>query len=229
MHVGRIMHTQLVTLSRKASFLEAQTTMKKNNIAHLLIVDKHGKLEGVLSDRDLKQSWASQATTLSVHELNYLLDKLTVDSIMKTRVITATPDTTIERAAHILQSNKISSLPIIEYGKLVGIITTNDVLGVILQAIGIDGESVRLSILVKDSVGVMADVTNTLKDKQVNIRSFFTWPEKEFPDIYQLVMRVDAKDGERAIEALTRHGYKVMTGYVKNLSPYMPDEAARRS
>lgn len=227
MHVGRIMRTQLITVSRKASFQQAQNTMRENNIAHLLVVDKQGRLEGVLSDRDLKQSWSSQATTLSVHELNYLLDKLTVDSIMKTRVITASPDTTIERAAHILQSNRISSLPIIEYGKLVGIITTNDVLGVILQAIGIDGESIRLSILVKDSVGVMADLTGTLRDQGVNIRSFFTWPEKDYPGVYQLVLRVDAEQGNRTIEALTSHGYKVMTGYVKNLAPFLTDIAGR--
>ena len=222
MHVGRIMRTQLITVSRKTSFQEAQNTMKNNHIAHLLVVDKHGRLEGVLSDRDLKQSWASQATSLSVHELNYLLDKMTVETIMKKQVVTTSPDTTIERAAYILQSNRISSLPVIENGKLVGIITTNDVLGVILQAIGIDGHSTRLSILVKDGVGVMAHVTNTLKDEQISIRSFFTWPEKDYPGIYQLVMRVDAKDGDRTIAALTAHGYKVLTGYVKDLVPYFP-------
>ena len=68
----------------------------------------------------------------------------------------------------------------------------------------------------------MADVTNTLKDEQISIRSFFTWPEKDYPGIYQLVMRVDAKDGDRTIAALTAHSYKVLTGYVKDLAPYLP-------
>ena len=62
-----------------------------------------------------------------------------------------------------------------------GIITVNDVLGVLLQAIGINEESARFSVLVKDRVGVMADVTKILKDHAVNIRSLFTWPEITFP------------------------------------------------
>jgi len=223
MHVGRIMHTQLVTVSPETSLLDAQALLKEKKIGHLLVVDGRRRLVGVLSDRDLKESWASKATTLSVHELNYLLERLTVGSIMIRSVITATPDTTIERAAHILQSNKISSLPILENDKLAGIITTNDVLEVMLQAIGINSDSVRFSVLVKDSVGVMADVTRILKDHAANIRSLFTWPEQDYPGLYQLVMRVDAAHGPSAIKALTDHGYKVLTAYVKDLSPYLPE------
>jgi acetoin utilization protein AcuB len=222
MHVGRIMRTKLVTVPMETSLLEAQRILKENKIAHLLVVDKHDKLRGVLSDRDIKESWASKATTLSVHELNYILDKLTVGAVMVKTPITASPDTTIERAAHILQENRISSLPIMEKEELVGIITTNDVLGVLLQAIGINEESVRFSVLVKDRVGVMADVTKILKDQGINIRSLFTWPEKEHEGVYQLVMRVDARDGDKAIKTLSESGYKVLTGYKKDLAPFLP-------
>jgi acetoin utilization protein AcuB len=217
------MRTELVTVHRDTTLLEAQRILKEKKIAHLLVVDKNEKLLGVVSDRDLKESWASKTTTLSVHELNYLLDKLTVGMIMTKTVISTTPDTTIERAAHMLQSNRISALPVLENDELVGIITTHDVLGVILQAIGINQESTRFSVLVKDRVGVMAEVTKLLKDEDVNIRSLFTWPETEYQGIYQLVLRVPANDGPRAIDVLNKQGYKVLTGYHKDLSPFLPD------
>lgn len=222
MYVGRIMKTDLVTVPEETSLLEARDILMEKKIAHLLVVDKKEKLLGVVSDRNLKESWASNATTLSVHELNYILDKVTVGMIMVKTIITTSPDTTIERAAHILQENRISALPVLENEELIGIITTSDVLGVLLQAIGINQESSRFSVLVKDRVGVMAEVTEILKDHGVNIRSLFTWPEKEYPGAYQLVMRVDAKDGEKAIDSLTDHGYKVLTKYEKDLSPYLP-------
>ena len=222
MYVGRIMKTDLVTVPTETSLLEAREILMEKKIAHLLVVDKKEKLLGVVSDRNLKESWASNATTLSVHELNYLLEKLTVGMIMAKTLITVSPDTTIERAAHILQENRISALPVLEHKELVGIITTNDVLGVILQAIGINQESSRFSVLVKDRIGVMAEVTQILKDHGVNIRSLFTWPENAYPGVYQLVMRVDAGDGEKAINHLIDHGYKVLTEYIKDLTPFLP-------
>ena len=79
-----------------------------------------------LYDRDVRQSWASPATSLSVHELNYLLTQLTVEHIMVKKIITISPGTTIERAAYIMQQNRINALPVIEAEKLVGIITRNN-------------------------------------------------------------------------------------------------------
>ncbi|MBN1625822.1 MAG: CBS domain-containing protein [Deltaproteobacteria bacterium] len=222
MHVGRIMKTDLVTVPPETSLLEAREILMEKKIAHLLVVDRNEKLLGVVSDRNLKESWASNATTLSVHELNYILEKLTVGMIMVKTILTVSPDTTIERAAHILQENRISALPVLEKEELVGIITTNDVLGIILQAIGINKESSRFSVLVKDRVGVMAEITKILKDHEINIRSLFTWPEREYAGVYQLVMRVNARDGEKAINTLTDHGYKVLTEYIKDLSPFLP-------
>jgi acetoin utilization protein AcuB len=138
MHVGRIMRTELVTVPPDTSLLNAKDIIADKKIAHLLVVDKGGQLAGIVSDRDLKQSWASPATTLSVHELNYILQQLTVETIMRKKIVSISPDTTIERAASIMQENRISALPVIEGEKLVGIITTTDVMEVLLQAIGLD-------------------------------------------------------------------------------------------
>ncbi|MBW1841681.1 MAG: CBS domain-containing protein, partial [Deltaproteobacteria bacterium] len=196
----------------------------EKKIKHLLVVNESEELVGIISDRDLKKSWASPATALSAHELNYLLVKLTVETIMSKKIITIPPGTTIERAARIMQENRISALPVMEEKNLVGIITTTDVMEVLLVAIGFARESARFSVIVEDKVGTVAAVSDILKTNQVNIRSLFTWPEKNFPGVYQLVMRVAAVDGENAISALKAAGYSVLTEYAADISAYLPKD-----
>jgi acetoin utilization protein AcuB len=82
MYVGRIMHSYLVTVPPDTTIIKAKDIVAKKRINHLLVVDKNEELVGIVSDRDIKQSWASPATTLSTHELNYLLTQLTVEMIM---------------------------------------------------------------------------------------------------------------------------------------------------
>jgi acetoin utilization protein AcuB len=216
------MRKDLVTITPDTSLVKARDLIAEKLIEHLLVVNKDGKLVGIVSDRDLKQTWASPATTLSAHELNYLLKQLNVETMMVTKIITISPGTTIERAARIMQEERISALPVMDKEKLVGIITTTDVMGVLLDAIGIDGESTRFVVLIEDRIGMVAEVSRILKEEQINIRSFVTWPEKEYPGVYQLVLRVGAAYGEKAISALTGAGFKVLTEYVEDLSPYLP-------
>jgi acetoin utilization protein AcuB len=222
MYVGRIMHTHLVTVPPNTTIVKARNVIKEKRINHLLVVDQKEDLIGLVSDRDVKQSWASPATALSVHELNYLLTQLTVEMIMIRKIITISPGTTVERAALIMQENRISALPVIDDEKLVGIITTTDVMEVLLQAIGFGEGSTRFTVLVEDRIGVVAEVSRLLKEQQINIRSFVTLPEKKHPNIYQLVMRVGTEDGDKAIKVLSDGGFKVLTEYVKDITPYLP-------
>jgi len=224
MHVGRVMETTLVTVAPDTSLSKAQEIIDAKGIKHLLVVGGEEALLGMVSDRDLKRSWASPATTLSVHELNYLLARVTVDMIMAKTVISISPDTTIERAAHIMQTNAINALPVIEADQLVGIITSTDVMKVLLQAIGIDKDSTRLTVLVRDRIGVIAEAASLLKGHQINIRSLVTLPEKRHPGVYHMVLRVSAQDGERAAGVLRDGGFKVLTAYTRDLTPYLPED-----
>jgi acetoin utilization protein AcuB len=95
-------------------------------------------------------------------------------------------------------------------------------MGVLLQAIGISDDSVRLSIFVKDSIGKLAEVSETLRDAGVNIQSLFSWPETKYEGITQMVLRVSCQDGEKAIAALTAKGFKVKNRYEKDISPFLP-------
>jgi acetoin utilization protein AcuB len=222
MYVGRIMHTHLVTVPPDTSLKKAKDIIENKKINHLLVVSKGGDLVGLVSDRDVKQSWASPATTLSVHELNYLLTQLTVENIMVKKIITISPGTTIERAAYIMQENRINALPVIETEKLVGIITSTDVMDVLLRSIGFGEKSARFAVLVEDRIGIVSEVSKILKEQKINIRSLVTWPEKEYPGVYQLVMRVRLEDKDRAISALSDGGFKVLSEYVHDLTPFLP-------
>ena len=224
MYVGRVMNTYLVTVPPETSVIKAKDIIAEKKINHLLVVNKNEDLLGIVSDRDVKQSWASPATTLSVHELNYLLTQLTVEMIMSKKIITISSGTTIERAARIMQENRISALPVMEAEKLVGIITTTDVMEVLLRAIGLDEGSFRFIVLVKDRIGIVAEVSKLLKEQQISIKSLVTWPEKKFPGIYQLIMRVASEDGDKAVSVLTQGGFKVLTEYIKDLTPYLPNQ-----
>jgi acetoin utilization protein AcuB len=221
MYVGRVMHTELVTVSPDTSLMKARDILEERKIAHLLVVNARGDLVGIVSDRDLKQNWASPAVALSKHELNYLLAKVTVEQIMIKKILTVSPLTTIERAALIMQQHRISALPVLDEGRLAGIITSRDVMQVLLEAIGIDEDSRRLTVICEDRIGFLADMSRLLRDTGINIRSLFAWPDKNFPGYYHIVMRVRAADGDKALAVLEQNGYKVLTAYTKDLAPFL--------
>jgi len=89
-----------VTISSEASFFEARNLIHEKGVRHLPVVDKNNMLVGIVTDRDIREAAPSDATLLSVQELNYLLGKLKVSAFMtpKGKLITITPDTLIEEA-----------------------------------------------------------------------------------------------------------------------------------
>lgn len=114
-----------VTITPNTTLPQAQQIMMEKNVRRLP-VEWNGELVGILTLGDIREAKPSEANTLSVYELNYLLDRLTVKSIMTTEPITVSPDSTIEQAAGIMYQKKIGGIPVIEQDKLVGIITETD-------------------------------------------------------------------------------------------------------
>lgn len=222
MYIGKIMHTNLITVSPEATLLDAEKLIRNNPIDHLLVVNKKGTLVGIISDRDLKRYWASPATTLSKHELSYLLEKVETQMIMSKTVLTVAPEMTIERAAYIMQVHNVNALPVEENGQLVGIITSTDVMGVLLNAIGMSDSSSRISVYVKDSIGMLATITSALRDAGVNIQSVFSWPVTNYQGISQLILRIAGADLVHAVQALKAAGYKAQTQYEKDITSFLP-------
>jgi acetoin utilization protein AcuB len=224
MYVGRKMTTDVITVTPDTPLVKARDLLREHNIKQVPVVDQKGNLVGILTDRDIKQAWASPATTLSIYELTYVLQKLTVESVMVKDPITITPSSTIERAAKILHDRRIGSLPVVEGEKLVGIITSTDLMEVLLDGLGVQKESGRLVVLVRDRIGVLADVCSILKDANISIVSMITLPLYQHPGVHQLVMRVHSADRDSAVRRLGDSGYRVITEYIKDLEPYLPAE-----
>ncbi len=116
-----------VAVKKDDSFRYALKLIRKEGIRHLPVLDGK-KVVGIVTDRDLRQAAPSPATTLEVHELNYLLERLKIEAIMTKKVITVTPETTLLDAAKLLFTHRIGCLPVVEHDELVGIITETDIL-----------------------------------------------------------------------------------------------------
>jgi len=132
MRVRHIMSSPVVTIASDTAVLEAAKIMKEKRIERLPVVDA-GKLVGIITkDRVLRAS-PSMATSLSLHEIHYLFAKLTVKEIMQRDVLTVSPDTTVENAVRLAQERRVGSLPVVEDGRVVGILTTNDFFYLVLN------------------------------------------------------------------------------------------------
>ena len=107
MFVRDKMSSPVVTVPPEMPFQDALRLMQEKNFRRLPVVDEKGKLVGIVAERDLLYASPSPATSLSVWEMNYMLSKIKINRLMSPEVITTTPDTTIEDAAHLMVKNRI--------------------------------------------------------------------------------------------------------------------------
>ena len=139
MLVGDWMFKNVTTVTEDVSMLKASRIMREKKIRRLPVVDKAGKLTGIVSERDLKAASPSSATTLDMYEMTYLLSEMRVKGIMTRDPVSIRPSDTVERAALIMRDRKIGSLPVVdESGKVVGIITDTDIFRLFVSITGID-------------------------------------------------------------------------------------------
>lgn len=127
MRVGQCMTKPPLTIGPKESIVRARTIMRERGIRRLPVVEGD-HVVGIVTDRDLREASASDASTLSTHELTYLLDKIPVRDVMTTPAVTVTPDTPVEDAVTQMAERKIGGFPVLRDGRLVGILTETDVL-----------------------------------------------------------------------------------------------------
>ena len=151
------------------SVSEALNLMKKEKIRRLPVVDKHGHLAGIVSDKDLLHASPSPATSLSVWEITYLLGKIKVEDVMTKKVITVTEDTPVEDAARIMADNKIGGLPVVRDGVVVGIITETDLFKWFQELLGARENGVRITMLVANKIGELAKITQAIASLGGNI------------------------------------------------------------
>jgi len=201
-----------VTIGPDASFFEARALIHEKGVRHLPVVDKNNQLVGIVTDRDIREAGPSDATLLSIQELNYLLGKLKVASFMtaKEKLITITPDTLIEEAVQLMHDNKIGCLPVIEGKKLYGIFTETDALDHLVDIFGFKQKGTRLSIALEDKPGTMLGVLEVFKNHNVNVISIVS-PSFIVEGKRITAIRIRTEEYKPIVKDLEKAGYQVLS------------------
>jgi len=171
MFVGERMSRPVISVSPDAPINEVLAMFKKEHIRRAPVI-KDGKLQGIVSERDLLNASPSPVTTLSVWEMNYLISKVTVKRVMSKKVITVDKDTPIEEAARIMADKKIGGVPVVSAGKVVGMITETDLFKILLELMGARQKAMRVTATIPDQPGELAKITRAIANNGGNFISF---------------------------------------------------------
>jgi acetoin utilization protein AcuB len=157
------MTPNVITIDQGVSIMKASKVMQEHGIRHLPVT-KNGRLTGIISDRDLKEAQPSKATTLDIHEMYYLLDKLKVKEIMPKSLYTTTAMSPVDKAAALMLEHDISALPVVDIkGNLEGIITNWDVFRAMVTVSGIYQAPLQLGLELEDQPGSINEVTEVIR------------------------------------------------------------------
>lgn len=189
-----------VTVTPDVSISTAFGIMKEQSFRRLPVV-QGGKLIGIVTEKELQQVSPSKATTLSVFELNYLLEKTTIKDAMSRDPITVQDDDLIEKAALLMRTNKVGALPVMHGDRLVGLITESDIFDAFIDTMGFRNPGVRLDLRLEDRAGSIAAVINTISQAGGNITHLNMHGDGE------LIVRISEEHSETVVKALTDAGY----------------------
>jgi len=146
-----------------ASVPDALKVMQGSKVRQLPVMDRAtNRMVGIVSLVDLLRVSPSPATSLSVWEVEYLLEKILVEQVMTTEVITVTEDTAVEEAGRIMADNKISGLPVVRDDELVGIITESHLFGILLDVFGARRPGVRVTVKMPLTKGGLSKISTAV-------------------------------------------------------------------
>lgn len=173
------MSSPAVTVTPETPFQDALSLMRDRKFRRLPVVNDHGRLVGIVSERDLLHAAPSPATSLSVWEVNYLLWKLKIADVMTENVVTVTPETPIEDAAALMTSRKIGGLPVVDaHGAVLGLITETDIFSAFTELLGGGEHGLRVLVRVPEGKGVLAKMADAIYRLGGNIISVGTFHDR---------------------------------------------------
>ncbi|MBF0528871.1 MAG: CBS domain-containing protein [Deltaproteobacteria bacterium] len=199
-----------ITVTPDTLIIDAKAIMKEHKIRRLPVVDKKGKLVGLVTYRHIIEASPSQATSLSIHELNYLILKLTVQDVMRKDPITVSPEDSVPDVMLAGHRRGIGAFPVMENGNLIGIITENDVFNAMIYIFGTRETSSIIPLQLiggEDSIGVFRRIAEVMEKKQIPIYAMFTLPNRDMEGI-TIYVRVKTKETEPLLEDLALAGFK---------------------
>jgi acetoin utilization protein AcuB len=206
------MAKDVMTVDENTSLMRATRIMKENNIRRLPVVS-HGKLIGIITDRDVKDASPSKTTSLDIHELYYLLSEMKVKDIMTITPLTLHGKETLEKAAMIMLNSRISGLPVVDDdGHLIGLLSETDVLRGFIHMTGMQDNAIQYVFDLPDEPGSVTTVTAVLKEHHTRIISILTSFEDAPEKMKRVAIRISPIDEskEQALAKILNDQFKVI-------------------
>jgi acetoin utilization protein AcuB len=201
MLVGERMSHPVITITPDASLQEALDLMQKEHVRRLPVVDKLGTLLGIVTKGDVLEASPSDATTLDAWEVKTMMNQVTVQRIMTTKVVTIDEDTPVEEVARVMVDKEISSMPVMCNGKMAGIITESDLFKLLLEVFGAREPGTRATVEISRTPGQLANLSRAIYDIGGNIISLGTFLG-ESTDVGEVILKVDGVTKEKLEEAI---------------------------
>ena len=206
MYVKDNMTKNPYTVSLDQSVSQVLDIMSASKVHRLPVVDKSGKLLGLITESLIASATPSTSSSLSVYEINYLLNKLSIKDIMVSNVITISPDALLEEAATLMLKNDIGCLPVVDDKKcVVGIITHNDIFDAFIDLLGYHKDGSRYVInITEDKVGIFEDICRIFTNNSVSISNVAVYHTERGVEIV-----VIAYGNDNIADKLKAEGYNV--------------------
>lgn len=208
MYISAKMSRNIISVFPDASISLAFKLMREQHVRQLPVVED-GTLVGMVTESLLNEVSPSKATSLSIYELNYILEKTKVSDIMEKNVITCSEDMTIEEVALLMNENDINMVPVIDKSrKIKGIITRNDIIASFLDILGARGKGSRIVLYGKDKPGTLAGISALVSSHNYNIVHIINFPTDN-PEESEIILRLDTVVEPAFLEELKSNGYRI--------------------
>lgn len=207
MFVSDWMTKRVFTISPEDSITDAVKLMREKCIKHIPVI-KDEKLKGIISDRDLKEFTPSKATALDVYELHYLLAKTKVKEAMKSKVVTIAPDVPVEEAAMIMYDEGIGCLPVMEQGRIAGIISDRDIYRALVDITGVRHGGNRVYLVIEDRPGSIKEVADIIRKYGFSMQSILTSYERVREGYRKVVIRTKGEGDFKGFKKELQGRYK---------------------
>lgn len=178
MAVKDFMTRKVVYISPNTTIAHAADMMREQKL-HRLPVIENDQLVGLVTEGTIAEASPSKATSLSIYEMNYLLNKTKVGDVMIRDVVTISQFASLEDATYLMLKNKIGILPVVDNEQLYGVITDRDIFKAFLEVSGYGEEGVRLRFVTENKVGVLEKIIRLLVEENLNISNTVNIPRKD--------------------------------------------------
>lgn len=207
MAVKDFMTSKVIYVSPDTTVAHASDKMKAQDLRRLPVIE-NDRLVGLVTEGTMADATPSKATSLSIYEMNYLLNKTKIRDIMIRDVITVSQDASLEDAIYIMMKHKVGVLPVVDNDQLYGIITDRDIFKAFLEVSGYGEEGLRLNILLNDTIGSLEKVVRVISDANLNIHRTVVANHKSGKTLVEIQIQGQA-DTQALQNALEEQGITV--------------------